>query len=250
MRAYFTAAIVAAGALLTAAGANADPADWYAALALGYHFPQSIDAVAGNTGLRWNWQGKNSWTGFARAGYRLAPDWRLELEAGYRGGDVESITAETFDFPFVAPQPVVFPIRRTPLSDLHGGIHATTIMANALYDIPLDMPFRPFVGAGLGWLKANVDAGGTVTVCVEVCFLENLRSGNGSSSLAWQAIAGASWPISDGVDLETTYRYLRSNGVSWDTSAYPSFAAPGSFKGDYADSAVTIGLRFSLGDHS
>ncbi|HEV2560669.1 MAG TPA: outer membrane beta-barrel protein [Rhizomicrobium sp.] len=237
------AALIVAGATLVPVSVNAGPIDWYAAIDAGYHFTDQIDATARNTGLVWTWNSDNGWDGFARFGAWIAPDWRVEVEGGYRGGDIKSVIAQTIEFPSVDPSSNIADI---PLTNLHGGMHAKTLMVNAFYDADLDAPIRPFVGAGVGVLRADVNAGGTVTVCVEVCLLETLTSGHGSTNFAWQAIAGASWPLSDRVDLQASYRYLRSEGVEWDSMVDPDIAAPGRFRGDYSDSSVSVGVQFAL----
>jgi OmpA-OmpF porin, OOP family len=237
------AVLIVAGAWLFPISANAGTADWYGAISAGYHFPDRIEATARNTGLVWIWNSGNGWDGFARLGARIAPDWRVEVEGGYRGGDIKSVIAETIEFPSVDPSGNIV---HMPLTDLRGGIHAKTLMVNAFYDADLDAPVHPFVGAGVGVLRADVDAGGTVTACVEVCFLETLTSGHGSTNFAWQAIAGASWPLGERVDLEASYRYLRSEGIEWDSMVDPDISAPGRFRGDYSDSSVSVGVRFAL----
>ena len=87
---------VAAAAVCAASGASAQDAGWYGAVDLGYHWPEGIDASSSNNsaaGAPYNWDvnQEEDWAGFARLGYQLNANWRVELEGGYRPGDIESI---------------------------------------------------------------------------------------------------------------------------------------------------------------
>ena len=93
----------ALAALFAATGASAQDTGWYGALDLGWHSPQSIDAKGSNPGVstvaplsfpyNWSFEPSDSWAGFARVGYKVSPHWRVELEGGYRPGDLNSVTA-------------------------------------------------------------------------------------------------------------------------------------------------------------
>jgi OOP family OmpA-OmpF porin len=41
----------------------------------------------------WAWKSQNDWTGFVRLGYQFNPNWRAEVEGGYRPGDLTASTA-------------------------------------------------------------------------------------------------------------------------------------------------------------
>lgn len=69
---------------------------------------------------------------------------RWELEGLYSGQTLSSIKTLRVNGSYM------------PLSNFHGGQRVTTaVLTNVIYDIPLDLPVKPFVGAGVGmsWLS-------------------------------------------------------------------------------------------------
>ena len=102
-------------AFLAASGAaRAQDSGWYTAVDLGYDNPGSlkattsaqisqnqivdVDPVAATSvslsqtkGLRYRFNSDNSWLGFARLGYRVAPNWRVELEVGGHQNDIKFV---------------------------------------------------------------------------------------------------------------------------------------------------------------
>src|SRR3712207_5439996 len=98
-------AATAAAALATASGASAQGwmdgwfdgwAGFYVAADVGYHWPEGLETSStlnspqGSPG-ELNFGAEDDWAGFGRLGYRFNPNWRLELEGGYRPGDIESV---------------------------------------------------------------------------------------------------------------------------------------------------------------
>lgn len=86
----------ALAAVFAASGASAQDAGWYGAVDLGYHWPEGIEGTSSNNSAAgspysWDFNQEEDWTGFARLGYQLNANWRVELEGGYRPGDIESI---------------------------------------------------------------------------------------------------------------------------------------------------------------
>ncbi|HEY9217142.1 MAG TPA: outer membrane beta-barrel protein, partial [Phenylobacterium sp.] len=79
-----------------ASGASAQDTGWYGAVDLGYHWPEGLEASSSTNAINgqpynWDFNQEDDWAGFARLGYQLTPNWRVELEGGYRPGDIESI---------------------------------------------------------------------------------------------------------------------------------------------------------------
>lgn len=166
--------LMAGAALLALFGAGpalADPDGVYVAGDIGYHWPQSNDwdACVGAVCTPVEVKAGDDWAGFARLGYRLNANWRIEAEAGYRESNELELGGVTFD-------------------DVDA--NATTLMANLLYDFGnRDSSFRPFVGAGVGGAEVKFeDAEDT--------------------AFGWQLLAGAAWRLSERANLDLTYRYL------------------------------------------
>ncbi|MDP1987055.1 MAG: hypothetical protein Q8K44_07380, partial [Phenylobacterium sp.] len=86
----------AMAAVFAASGASAQDAGWYGAMDLGYHWPEGLETGSSNNGpggggYNWEFSQDDDWAGFARLGYRLNPTGRVELEGGYRPGDISSV---------------------------------------------------------------------------------------------------------------------------------------------------------------
>lgn len=92
---------------------------------------------------------------------------------------------------------------------------------NGYYDFLPDSAWRPFVGAGVGLAQVKY-------------------RGGDDSGFAYQFKAGVAHPINDRLTGEIAYRYLGVTGVE-------AGAGPRHFDGDYRTSAVTVGLRYTLG---
>lgn len=73
----------------------------------------------------------------------------------------------------------------TTISDLD----ATTLTGNTYIDIPLDLTFTPYVGAGAGWGWVDGD------------------NGNDDSGFTWNVMAGATFSLTDSLALDAGYRY-------------------------------------------
>ena len=88
-----------AGAAMAAAFAASGAAaqeGWYGAVDLGYHWPDQFEVTSSNNAANgspyaWELNQEDDWAGFARLGYQLNDHWRVELEVGYRGGDIDSV---------------------------------------------------------------------------------------------------------------------------------------------------------------
>ena len=85
----------AAVALLLASAAwGAEPNGWYSAWDVGAHWDNGTPAAHSQfnrpNGLpaHWRLHTKTDWAAFARLGYRFDPNWRAELELGWRNGSL------------------------------------------------------------------------------------------------------------------------------------------------------------------
>ncbi|WP_292065574.1 OmpA family protein [Brevundimonas sp. UBA7664] len=190
-------------ALFAATPALADPDGVYVAGDLGYHWPQENEweACTGVICAPVDVKAGDGWAGFGRLGYRLNANWRVEAEAGYRESDeleLDGITVPDVD------------------------ASTTTLMANLLYDFGnRDASFRPFVGAGIGGAKVEVEDVDDTT-------------------WGWQLLAGAAWRMSERTSVDLTYRYLNVSDLEM-TDGVDSLA------GDFEDHSLSLGLRYSFG---
>lgn len=242
-------------ALSFTAAAHAQDMGVYAAGDVGYHWPDRIDAsVAG--GVRdWHWTPKDNGEGFLRLGYGLGDGFRVELEGGYRPSDWSDVEANVLipDITAKKAAPMI------PCCGTHfgpdGHINATTAMANAIYDIPLDWAVHPFVGVGAGLVHTSITEHGSFgcPICFKpaICFPSgcgiNFKVDDSDDKFGWQAIGGLSLALAPQWSLDATYRYLRASGLEWNTTKGSVLFSPGHFRGDYSDNSVTVGIRYDLG---
>ena len=236
----FILATSAAGALALSAGtASAEPNGWYGAVDAGYNTSDNLEVVGGP---RLDLETDGSWAGFARLGYRFTPNWRVELEGGYRSaGDLQGVTNP-------AGTPTLTGICNvTPATGAcnapDGDIRVSTLMTNVIYDFGNeDWGFRPFIGLGAGVAevatKFNGTVGGNRTV--------GISTDDSSTELAAQALAGVAVRLGDRANIDLTYRYLMSD-FGFDTATTVASPARASYEGEFENHSLTLGLRYSFG---
>ena len=246
----------ALAAVFAASGASAQEVGWYGAVDLGYHWPDGIDGessnnAAGGSPYNWTFNQEEDWTGFARLGYQLNEHWRVELEGGYRPGDIESIRGGSNNSILGLCTPGVVRSAAAPnCGAASGDITSWTLMGNVIYDIAPGAVINPFVGAGIGINHVKVDSVGqfsSVTGAYTAAnpSIQNLSIDDDDTALAWQLIAGLAWRATDRLNVDLTYRYL--GGTDLDFASTGSHALqPGVFTGEYNDQSVTVGLRYSF----
>lgn len=191
MKTLLLASVFAASAL-TASAAAAQDSGWYVRGDIGGTFESEIDGSPNrdlDEGLALS----------LGAGYQVNPNLRLEGELAHLQGDVSG--------------------------PLGGDAKVLGGFANAYYDFNPGGQWKPFVGAGLGFAKVDVDSGAI---------------DDDDTGFAWQVKAGVAHDFSDRLTGEIAYRYVGVNGIE-------AGAGPTRVDGDYAANAVTVGLRYKLG---
>jgi opacity protein-like surface antigen len=189
MKTLLLASVFAASAL-TATVASAQ--DWYVRGDVGGTFSSDLDGAATrdlDEGLALS----------LGAGYQLNDNIRLEGELAHLQGDVSG--------------------------PLGGDVKVLGGFANAYYDFNPNGQFQPFVGAGIGLARVDVDSGAI---------------DDDDTGFAYQFKAGVAHPFNERLTGEVAYRYV---GVTDITAG----AGPSRVDGDYTTSAVTVGLRYKLG---
>lgn len=116
----------------------------------------------------------------------------------------------------------------------------TAVFANVLYDIPMEGPVQPYVGAGIGFGSAIFDQDS-----------EQYEE----TGTAWQVRVGANYPVNETLTLDLGYRYV--DMADWDASvgdldlpddspdAGPGVAA---IKFESEAHVLTVGIRLRLGN--
>jgi OmpA-OmpF porin, OOP family len=249
-------------ALLAATSVSAAESEgWYGAVDLGYNWKSEYGAKStGNmpdgSPFAYNVATDDDWAGFARLGYRYTPNWRVELEGGYRPGDVTAALGFPRIYSTTPPSPTtlrdtalctpgVVRTATTPCGGPNGNFDQTTVMANLIYDLVPSSSFSPFIGLGIGLNQVKADFTGQYSFSPNGV-PQNVTISGKDTVAAYQALAGFAWALSDRLDMDFTYRYLETSEVNFDATSSTNFA-PGSFSGKFNDQTVTVGLRWALG---
>jgi opacity protein-like surface antigen len=144
---------------------------------------------------------ESGWSVVGAVGRHFSKNFRVELELGIHDGSFEGA----------------------------GGFSDTTLIVNAIYDIPLSSEFTASFGAGLGLDWASTDTPSLVGAT------------NETTALASQILAGISYAVSEKTALTFTTRYISTSG-SDDLQAQIGTYAVDIDKFDHVN--ATIGLRF------
>ena len=240
--------IAAASAALMAAPSIAsahDDAGWYLRGNVGYGAHTDIDLTGdmvsdqhGN-GL----QSEGNVAGSLGLGYDLGNNWRLELDGASLWTDLGSISQ---------------------IPSTSAKLRTSTLMLNALYDFDDFGRWEPYVGAGLGLVRAKADLdahdfltpdtiainpaclGARTSMQAETCSVSDT-----DTTLGYQLLAGLGYDISENLKWDTHYRYLdagkldfdgvRTNGVTGGTNAINVAA------GDVGAHSLMTGFRYLFG---
>jgi OOP family OmpA-OmpF porin len=242
-----------AGAAIAAAfvaSATSAQVGWYGAVDLGYHWPEGIKGDSSNlaaNGIKYTWRfnQKDDWAGFARLGYQFTDHWRVELEAGYRPGDIDSVRGGTTQAIVGLCTPGVIRTAAAPTCGAPDGkIESWTVMGNAIFDILPDATLDPFIGAGVGvhHISMNVDG--------QFSNVTGVVTAPGGANPPFQNLhiddsQTVTWRATDRLKVDATYRFLSGSDAMFN-SVGTAALQPGTFSGKYRDQSVTLGLRYSF----
>lgn len=142
---------------------------------------------------------EDNWMAGIGAGYAFQNGFRLEGEYSYRNNELEGTGVE-------APAHAVF--------------------ANLYYDFNRGGRFEPYLGVGVGYLDQEDYDDTPPSVDVD-------------GGLAYQALAGVAIGLTERLDLDVGYRWLRTDDLD-----YIEGGPPGQMT--YEHQAVTVGLRYQF----
>ncbi|MCU0867280.1 MAG: porin family protein [Planctomycetes bacterium] len=146
------------------------------------------------------------------AGYRVADDWSMEVELGYRTNPIDRV-------------------RNTGPTITEGDFASLGFFANARYHLPVTGSLQPYVGLGLGLLQEiDIDLGGGTEVDYS------------DSALAIQAILGVDYRFSSRWALQLEGRYLQSFGQDLAAESGSGIT----YDADYQPFSVLLGLSWSF----
>ena len=190
------------GVLALAPAAQAQDMGWYGAFDLGYHWPTDSDVELQDDGTELGEVShEGDWAGFARLGNRFAHNWRGELEFGARPGDIEGFTAEDGSEVGVS-----------------GSFKTLSLMGNLLFDFMPESSFTPFVGVGVGGIRASLNAV-EADEDGEPAFQPAFFVDDEDTTFAWQGILGAAFRATDRLTADLTYRYLDATELNFENQS-------------------------------
>ncbi len=172
------------------------------------------------------------WSVGAGVGYQITNYLRTDLTLDYWAkADFNGMTTGTCGVP---PAPC--------MSTDTSAYHALLILANAYVDLGTYHGITPYVGAGIGgaymkWHNLNNTIGGVTTV----------HKGASEFRFAWALMAGASYCLTDNLEMDLGYRYTRVHGGRM--FEYAPVAGPGFDDGLNVHEA-RAGLRWNLGNNT
>ena len=184
----------------------------YINLGVGASFLESLD-VKGALGSEFKLNENPGPMGIAALGYNFPYNLRGEVEYGYRHNDAKNVT-----LPSGANTPTALGLKANAM--------AQTFMANGYYDfLSPSWAIIPHVGAGVGAANVKVNDVGH------------------QWPFAWQAMAGAEYPVSQNAKLGLEYRFLGTEELN----LKPSVASLASGHANYYDHAVLVNFRWTFG---
>ncbi|UPT61534.1 MAG: OmpA family protein [Hyphomonadaceae bacterium JAD_PAG50586_4] len=202
MKSRITKTVAIAAVMAGASGAAQATEGWYGRADVGYSLESTVD---GNVdGENFSGDLENDWMGALGLGYAFANGFRTEGELAYRYNDWEG------------------EIDTVPAA---GYARSWSAMANLFYDFNRGSSVEPYLGVGVG--AARVGAG-----------IDGIGSDE-DTVLAYQAMAGIAFGISEQLDLDIGYRYFMAPEVEYEASGLPIDV-------DYEHQAVTVGLRYQF----
>jgi opacity protein-like surface antigen len=152
------------------------------------------------------------WTAGAAVGYGFDFGLRAEAELAYRMNDHDEGSTLGTGF------------------GVDGDTSALSFMGNLWYDLPVAWPVRPYVGAGAG--VARIDVNDMEAFAGEIADDSDLV-------FAYQLGAGIGYQLSPSVGLTAEYRYFAT-----DDPGIEAFDDSADY--EYASHSVLIGIRYSL----
>ena len=172
-----------------------------------------------NTGVAAENEYKGNFWGQGVVGYRFANGLRPEFEIGYRQNEIDSITYADGTSPTDALKDSV-------------KITATTGMFNLWYDLFPSSRFHPYIGGGVGFVRAKLNnqptnalTSGDPLVSTPnnplpgppVCLFQDCDGPRKADdgALAYQAGAGIRWDMLDYLTIGLDYRYLKSGEMEF-----------------------------------
>lgn len=201
-----------------------------------------FDAIASGTDLDWTTEMNNGLDLNLHAGYRFDNGFRFELQGFYNKSNVDlhrdlAVGGTVIDAvdSAVLTRGVADPANPTVgavLSTDDGKIKNYGLFANALYDFQISETLVPYVGAGVGFARQDVEYAPSGIDVVD----------DKKTRFAYQAMAGVTYKLSPSFEVFGQYTYRNMNRGDYDVNLLPATLGVKS-----EQSLFNIGFRIPLG---
>lgn len=166
-------------------------------------------------------------------GWYLPANLRFEIAGDYRQADLSRVIIRRDDTVAALYTP-------GEVRPVDGHSEIGTGMANLYYDLDLDMPFVPYVGAGVGGAFVSykiVDPnGGPQNPLNPITFTGK----DNTWAFAYQFMGGIAVPLEDGITLSLGYTYFRTNKFNYVNSVGESMRT------DIKQQSIDVGVQFHI----
>lgn len=194
--------------------------------------------VAAGTNYGWKTQFGSGSSASVEAGLRYGNGVRSGVEIAYSSADIDRHSGVKLGGTVIdSVDAAVLTGSATKLgatvgqvvADGRGGVDNLSVFANVYYDFNLAGPFAPYVGAGVGFTKVDVDYSPSGVGIIN----------DNDTVFAWQLKAGATYKLSDNWEVYGEYAYRKSADPSFSNKLFP-----GSLDVENQQSVVSLGVRF------
>lgn len=256
-------AIIALGATAFGAVLPASAQEWYAGGSIGFALQQDSSnagitgsfttgngapviplgtAIAAGTPYGWETEFDNGLALSGEFGARYDNGFRSGIELAYSQADVKThsgvnVAGTAID----GVDAAVLTGSATPLGATVGAVVATpdgdsiettSLFANLYYDFNRDGLISPYVGAGLGYSDVSVTYNPSGVSIIE----------DSEGKFAYQLKAGATWAVTEKIDLFGEAAYRATDDVELDNRLFP-----GRLNIENRQTVFSIGARFRFG---
>ena len=147
----------------------------------------------------------NGFIGSLAVGYDFANPMRMEIELIKQKNDIDITSYDNFYGTFN-----------------EGDLKTHSFMLNGYYDVDTGSPWKPFVGAGMGWSKLDINDPG-------------FSSSDSDDVFTYQLIGGVAYAFNDKWSVDVQYRFMGTSEATIDGADF-----------NYNSNDLMLGLRYSF----
>lgn len=256
-------ALIALGAASTCLALPATAQEWYAGGSIGYVLQTDSSnsgaagafttgngapalpfgtAIAAGTPYGWETEFDNGYALSAEIGARYANGLRSGVELVYSTAEVETHSGVTVGGGLIdgvdaavltgSPAQLGATVGEVVAAPDGDEISSTSLFANLYYDFNRDGQISPYLGAGLGYSDVSVTYRPSGVGIID----------ESESKFAYQLKAGATWAISERIDLYGEAAYRATQDVQLDNRLFP-----GTLNVENTQTVFSVGARYRFG---